>query len=76
MPKCKACGKEILFIKTENGKKMPVDAEMTTIVRQDGRVQKGIKLNVIINENMEVVAGYTPHWSTCSSPDEFRKDDK
>lgn len=76
MPKCKACGKKIAFIETEKGKKMPVDAEKTTIVRQNGEVQTGPELKLIVNEHGEMVAGYVPHWSTCSSPDKFRKGDK
>lgn len=76
MPKCRACGKEIIFIETENGKKMPVDAEKTTIVRQNGKVETGPELKVIVNENGEMVAGYVPHWSTCTEPDKFRKGDK
>lgn len=76
MPKCKACGKEIKFIETENGKKMPVDAEEVTIISKDGQVYNGEKLAIIHVGNGEIKAGHIPHWSTCSSPDQFRKGDK
>lgn len=57
MATCKACGKVIKFIKTENGKAMPVDETLITIVTDEGKV----------------VRGRIPHWATCPQANRFRK---
>lgn len=72
MPKCKACGAEIEFIKTAKGGKMPVDAnEIGTIVTDDGLTVRG--QIAVVREDGGVVTGRIPHWATCKSPDEFRR---
>jgi hypothetical protein len=71
--KCKACGKDIKFIETKNGKQMPVDAEMQiakepkdkgTFFMINGKTQTGIKAGECY---------YVPHWSTCTDPGKFKK---
>jgi len=54
---CKKCGVYIEWIKTENGKDMPVDPAEVTIITQDGKT----------------VRGFIPHWVTCPNADDFRK---
>jgi hypothetical protein len=54
---CKKCGVYIEWIKTENGKLMPVDPELKTIVTKEGKT----------------VRGYITHWSTCPNVNEFKK---
>lgn len=56
MSKCKGCGKEITWIVTINGKKMPCDIEKTTIVTEDGKT----------------FVGHIPHWSTCPKYKDFK----
>ncbi|MDP2210241.1 MAG: hypothetical protein Q8J63_00715 [Candidatus Aquicultor sp.] len=72
MSKCKSCGAEIGFIKTSKGGNMPVDAnEIATIVTADGITVRG--RIAVINDAGEPIMGRVPHWSTCKSPDEFRR---
>lgn len=56
--KCKGCGAEIKFIKSENsGKMMPCEADRVTIY-----TDSGIRCS-----------GYPVHWATCPEADKFRK---
>lgn len=77
---CRSCGAPILWIKTPAGKSMPCDA--TPVYYKD--VEKGPDKVVALNGvtvSCEIVTnldeadgfGYIPHWSTCDSPDKFRK---
>jgi hypothetical protein len=85
MAKCKSCGAYIEWVKTVNGKNMPVDEKLhyyspagrliTYGVRKyvtvNGEVRTGLRLNMDDNtEGAEL--GYTPHWSTCPSADKHR----
>lgn len=71
-PKCKGCGAEILWMKTELGKYMPVDLVkitvrlicVTTLLDKDGVTHSNPKPGVI---------GWRPHWQTCPKAEEFRK---
>jgi hypothetical protein len=77
MPKCKSCGASILWLVTENGKKMPVNAKPVpykekddgnlTLVTSKGRVVKGV-LDVSSDE-----VGYISHFATCPQANEWRK---
>lgn len=61
MPTCKACGAEIIWKKTTNGKNIPLDTEprkMATIMK-DG-------------ETVWIGDAYTTHWETCPEADRFR----
>lgn len=77
---CRACGAEIMFIKTCNGKSMPVNAEPVAYTQCSGGNQK------IITPNGEVLTGeltsepekttgfgYISHFATCTAADRFRK---
>ena len=55
--KCKKCGADIRFIRTKNGKNMPVDDKLVTIITEQGKIFKG----------------YVPHFVTCPYANEFRK---
>ena len=57
MSKCKGCGAEITWIKTEAGKIMPCNLEKTTIVTEQGKT----------------VVGHVPHWATCSKANDFKE---
>lgn len=60
LKECKKCKAKIRWLKTKNGKWMPVDIDLITIITMSG----------------ETIKGYIPHWATCSSPDYFRKNEK
>lgn len=57
MTTCKGCGRQIEWIRTEAGKRMPVDPEPLTVILPDGRL----------------VSGYRPHWVTCPQAAQFRR---
>ena len=77
--KCRACGAQIVWIRTTSGKSMPCDAE--PVYYQIGNQKK----ERIITPNGETLAceivppdhadgvGYRPHWSTCPSAGKFKK---
>ena len=56
---CRRCNEPIKFIKTKNGKFMPVNLDKKLFVTEDGYVNKG----------------YESHFATCPFADEFRKKD-
>jgi len=59
--KCRACGQEILFVKMESGKSMPVDA-------------KPVKMVQVFDDGIGyMVSVYNPHWATCTQASKFRK---
>lgn len=76
---CRACGAEIFFIKTENGKTAPVDAEPVTFrpydfgpemfVMLDGSVRRGRRCDAMEGEE----TGYVSHFATCPNAEEFRR---
>ena len=55
---CKSCAAEIIFIKMVGGKRMPCNAELTT---------------VIVADDGTLARGHIPHWATCPQADEHRK---
>lgn len=78
MTRCRKCGKEIIWIKTVNGKNMPCDPGKHRFKLQSGNYGK-----VYIEPSGETVhgiesaagenEGYIPHWATCPVADEFRR---
>lgn len=77
---CRACGAEIMFIKTFAGKSIPVDAESKYYIKDNRGKQK------IVTPNGEVISaeltdesekatgiGYVSHFATCPEADQFRK---
>ena len=80
MAKCKACGVDILFIRSQSGKPIPCNAEQTLY-----RECKGAK-GKVVTPNGEVIScmfdgdpnkatgiGHIPHWATCPKANQFRK---
>lgn len=55
--KCRACGAPLKFIRSRNGRAIPVNAERTTIVTDSG----------------DVVSGHVSHFATCPHAESFRK---
>lgn len=77
---CRACGKEIAFIKTVKGKTMPVDPEavyfiegagMAAFVMIDGSVKHGKKVED--DNTLGAWIGYVSHFATCPEAGRFRK---
>ena len=56
---CKGCGVYIEWIRTKKGKNMPVEPDPINIITEEG----------------ETIEGFIPHWATCSSPNQFRKNE-
>ena len=75
---CRGCGKPIAFIKSANGKSIPVDPEpicfmpeegLDKFVLMDGTVQRGRALE----EADKTAIGYRSHFATCPAADDFRR---
>ena len=63
MPKCKGCDAEIIWIKTANGKNMPIDAkERTFYINWDSD-----------KFSTQAIKGNQPHWATCPKAKDFKK---
>lgn len=80
---CRGCGKPIAFIKTINGKSIPVDPEpirflpednYEKFVMDDGTVQRGV---VVEGDELDaqrfLMKGYRSHFATCPAADDFRR---
>jgi len=77
---CRACGAEIMFIKTRNGKTMPVDAQSMWFVPDlsgkclyvlpDGTTMHGVPGKP---DDPDRHIGYISHFATCPEADRFRK---
>lgn len=64
MPVCKGCGAEIKWIKTQEGKNMPVEAEP---------YRAYIKISVMGPDRWYLADCYQPHWTVCPDADKFRR---
>ena len=53
---CRGCGAEIIFMKSQNGKPVPCNPKLETIVTVQGNVIKG----------------YITHFATCPNASQFR----
>ena len=78
MAKCKACGADIIWLKTKGGKAMPCDSQKIpyrinlhsgtlNLVLPDGRVARGY-LDLESDKY-----GYQSHFATCHAASKFRK---
>lgn len=81
---CRSCGEPISFIQTPKGRRMPVDGsepetfylDTTTrgpdrIVLENGEVLTG-RIVDAKTPGVTTVKGYTPHWSSCTTPEAHR----
>jgi len=68
---CKGCGKEILWMLNENGKREPFDAKVSRVLVYglivDSETQKAEEAPCQIDK------GHLPHFVTCPKADQFRK---
>lgn len=78
--RCRKCNKQIVFVRTRNGKSIPCDPSFTyykqdpkgkdRIVNTRGDV---IRCTILPDEEGNEGWGYKPHWGTCTDPDAFRR---
>ena len=81
MSRCRSCGKEIRWVETFSGKKMPVDAEKIYFYAGDGKELFVTDGGAVIHGtrtpgNVQDVgsrAGYISHFATCPNADQHRK---
>lgn len=57
MPQCRTCKSEIKFIRTGNGRSMPVEVKPITVVTSLGKT----------------IRAFVPHWGNCPGGDSHRK---
>lgn len=77
MPVCRECIQYIKFIALNNGRKMPVNADMVDVATSEG-TDKFILNGEVITGRLakpgeRAKKAYVPHWATCTAPDKFRK---
>lgn len=80
---CRGCGKLIAFIKTKNGKSIPVDPEpirflpeddYNKFVTMDGTVKRGKEYEGDeLDAERYMMEGYRSHFATCPAADDFRR---
>lgn len=68
--KCKACGEEIFFIKTKNGKQMPMNAGIEI---SDGNKLLWVDELTGFKKLPAGRKGYSSHFSNCPEAGKFRK---
>lgn len=83
MPQCRGCGKEILFIKTGNGKTQPVNPEPVYVmlkaggkpyITKDGMYIYGtIAGDALDDPDTNLVKAYESHFATCPEANNFRR---
>lgn len=82
MARCKACGAEIIFIKTRiGGKLMPCDAD--PVYYGPGKEDKVmtnqreiISCRILPDAHGAIGTGYVTHFATCPFADDFRRKNK
>ena len=79
--RCRGCGAEIVFVKSEKGKFIPCDPKMVPYWERPGAAGK-----VVLQQNGKVIScdfegprheltgfGYISHFSTCPRANAFRR---
>lgn len=83
MNKCRGCGAQIEWIKTENGKSMPVNPEyieiditgpkIITVVTDAGTIELGSPVDTAcLFQGENTVKGRISHFTTCPKAGSFR----
>lgn len=78
---CKGCGKEIKWIRTIGGKKMPVDPEAVFVTVREGSERFVTEEGAVISGRSarldeihdQTPLAYVPHWKTCPKAADFRQ---
>jgi hypothetical protein len=76
--RCRGCGAPIRWLRTPNGKNMPVDAAPVEWAEHLTELlvhESGIAVRVGACKPIEVVHGlfYRPHWASCPAADKFKR---
>lgn len=70
---CKECRRPIRFVKTSAGKWLPVDPAFIESATVGDKVVTKAGVVVTVESADKPLAGFVPHWATCSAPEKFRK---
>lgn len=85
MSRCRACGREIRWIKTARGSWMPCELEAVPYTAEAGGPEKLLTAAGEIVSGRAVQrdgtggaaevsgVGFRPHWATCRGADEYRR---
>ena len=78
MSRCKSCGAQIVWVKTDSGKRMPVDAEPSedgnVFVADDGPLRTGCLVIVLGQPDLltDPDVRHKSHFATCPDADSHR----
>ena len=81
MAKCKACGRDIIWIMSPAGKAIPCDPVAVPYRKAEKAKEKIVTLNgevvsCVYDDDIEhapQALGFIPHWATCTEPERFRR---
>ena len=85
MPKCKGCGREIIWVKSAKGKAIPCDPDLITFcpdkegdqvyITEDGQYIRGYDKPADGNgfDDWSARRGRVAHFATCPQADRFRR---
>lgn len=78
MAKCKACGADIMWIGTANGKNMPVNAQKIPYKMnwKDGKYTLITPEGKLVKADLDLSSddfGYESHFATCPAAETFRR---
>lgn len=77
MSVCRGCGKQIIWMRTAEGKAMPCDPEVHKVYA-GGKKESFLSLNGhMVRGNTEggeyIADGRVPHWATCPKAKQFKR---
>lgn len=81
MSVCRGCGTPLEWIRTKEGRSMPVDPETVFVIEGEGRDRFITDEGEVITgrratpeeERPELTVAFVPHWKTCPDADRFRR---
>ena len=81
MSVCKGCGAPIDWIKTTEGRNMPIDPEPVFIIEGGGTDRFVTDEGAVVlgrmarpdEESAALPVGFVPHWKTCPNAADFRR---
>lgn len=81
MSVCRGCGAPINWIKTTEGRNMPIDPEPVLIIEGGGTDRFVTDEGAVVlgrvarpdEESPTLPVGFVPHWKTCPNAADFRR---
>ncbi len=77
---CRGCGRDILWIKNENGKPEPFDARTVRVLHVEGDKCPGGSIfgvgdavSPVAGRDCELDSAHLPHFVSCPKADQFRR---